>query len=184
MGSYHHFSQGGRGSLPQLLAEERVLCSPSLPPLEKGEASASVREQIEANLPVYAECGGLMFLGRSLICQGHSYEMVGALSLDTTMQKERQAHGYSVLEATNALPWFEPGSILTGHEFHHSKVIHLDSDTAFSFAQKRGQGIDGKHDGVCYKGVIALYTHVNALASPHWAEQMVKQAVTYQKSKQ
>ncbi len=143
----------------------------------------SVREQIEADLPVYAECGGLMYLGRSLGYEGSTYEMVGALEVDTAMQEQRQAHGYSVLKATGTQghqTWFEPGTVLKGHEYHHSKVLDVDPLLTLGFMNKRGYGIDGKHDGICYKGVVAVYTHVNAIASPAWAQALIEQARSYQ----
>lgn len=141
---------------------------------------ASLLAQIENDLPVYAECGGLMYLGRTLVYQGQEHQMVGALPLDTEMQEKRQAHGYSVVEATETSPFFEPKTSLRGHEFHHSKAINLDSDISLTLTNVRGHGLLQAQDGISYKGVLALYTHVNAYASPAWAEQLVKKARSFQ----
>lgn len=155
------------GGFPEVFARELEA---------NGSFCASVKNLIEADLPVYAECGGLMYLGRSLEFEGAVTNMVGALPFDTVMQESRQAHGYSVLEATDG-----SGLGLTGHEFHHSKVVNLDPALKLLFANTRGTGIRDKQDGLCYKNVLATYTHVNAYASPQWAEQFVKQARLHQK---
>jgi cobyrinic acid a,c-diamide synthase len=148
-----------------------------------GDFLASIREHAERGLPIYAECAGLMLLSRTLTCQTGIYRMAGILQMDTVMQRQRQAHGYSVMVATDEHPWFAPGTVMKGHEFHHSKVIATDSNLRYVFKNERGKGIDGTRDGICYKGVIATYTHVNALASPLWAKELVKQAHRFLKTR-
>jgi cobyrinic acid a,c-diamide synthase len=137
---------------------------------------ASVRSQAEAGLPIYAECGGLMYLARSLAYNGAAWPMTGVLPLDTTMEAKRQAHGYTILVAAGHNPWFTAGERLLGHEFHHSRIINKDPAAGAVFHNQRGCGVDGAADGVRYKNVIAAYTHVNALASPAWAPALVAQA--------
>lgn len=159
------------GGFPEEFAEQ----------LEANEGfRASVKQHIEANLPVYAEGGGLMYLGNTLSYRDKSYQMVGALNLDTVMQEQRLAHGYSLLEANGEHGWFERGTVLKGHEFHHSQVTNLSPTAPFAFCKTRGTGrgagVDGTHDGLCYRNLIASYTHVNAIASPVWARQLVQQA--------
>jgi cobyrinic acid a,c-diamide synthase len=141
---------------------------------------ASIREQANAGLPVYAECGGLMYLGRALTYQGTRYEMTGALPFETVMDKTRQAHGYAILTATEDNPWFAKGEQLVGHEFHHSRVISADPALKLGFAMERGHGIDGHGDGFTAHAVLATYLHVNALASPLWATRLVEQAQRHQ----
>jgi len=137
---------------------------------------ASLREQIEAGLPVFAEGGALMYLGRNLHYSGHSYEMVGVLAVDTAMQEQRQAHGYMVLEATGALSWLEENTLWKGHAFHHFKVVNADPALLKAFSVIRGSGIEGKSDGLCYKETIATTMHIHALASPLWAEKLIERA--------
>ncbi len=71
---------------------------------------------------------------------------------------------------------------MKGHEFHYSRVIHSDLDSnSLVFAMKRGTGIlDGK-DGVCYKNVLATYTHVHAIGTPEWAEGLIRKALAHQR---
>lgn len=142
----------------------------------------SLKSAIEAGLPVYAECGGLMYLGRSLDIEGSIYPMVEALPMDFQLGKKPQGHGYTELQVVETNPFYPVGITLKGHEFHYSRVIHSDLDSySLVFDMKRGTGIvDGK-DGVCYKNVLATYTHVHAIGTPEWAEGLIRKALAYQR---
>jgi cobyrinic acid a,c-diamide synthase len=141
----------------------------------------SLRAAIEEGLPVYAECGGLMYLGRSLYVGGNTYPMVQALPMDFQLEKKPQGHGYTELEVAEANPFYPIGITLKGHEFHYSRVINSDLDpNSLVFAMKRGTGILDEKDGVCYKNVLATYTHLHATGSPEWAEGLVRSALAYQ----
>ena len=111
-----------------------------------------MRKEIEKGLPVYAECGGLMYLGETLVVAGNAYPMVGALPILFTLQKKPQGHGYTILEADQTNPYYPVGATIRGHEFHYSKaVIKEDQDLDFVFKISRGRGVDGKRDGVRWK---------------------------------
>ncbi len=141
----------------------------------------SLQSAIEKGLPVYAECGGLMYLGRNLRVGGNTYPMVQALPMDFQLQKKPQGHGYTRLEVVEANPFYPIGITLKGHEFHYSRVIHSDLDPdSLIFAMKRGTGILDEKDGVCYKNTLATYTHLHATGSPEWAEGLVRRALAYQ----
>jgi cobyrinic acid a,c-diamide synthase len=148
---------------------------------ENSQFRQSLRLAIEAGLPVYAECGGLMYLGRSLHQEGKVYPMVQALPMEFQLQRKPQGHGYTRLEVVAPNPFYPVGLTLKGHEFHYSRVIHSNLDhTSFVFAMKRGTGILDEKDGVCYKRVLATYTHLHATGSPEWAEGLVRSALAYQ----
>lgn len=151
------------------------------------EANVSLREEIrqagEDGLPIYAECGGLMYLGRSISTSSQTYDMVGLLPLDTQMEGKPQGHGYTIMEAANEQPWFSEKTIIKGHEFHNSRVVNLASNMKFGFIVKRGHGVDGQHDGICYKNVFAAYNHIHALGCPEWAEGMIKLAANHRQLK-
>lgn len=131
-----------------------------------------IRNAIENGLPVYAECGGLMYLARSITYNSRRGEMVGALPCDVEMTGKPQGHGYSTLVVDGANPFFPIGVQIRGHEFHNSRVINLDN-VSFAYSISRGCGIDGRRDGIVYKNVLASYTHLHALATPKWAEAIV-----------
>ena len=140
---------------------------------------------INKGLPVYAECGGLMYLGKSLILDNKIYPMVGALPLVFSLEKKPQAHGYTIVEVQRDNPFFKTGASFKGHEFHYSKVTDIKEDGIFmAFNMKRGKGIKDGLDGICYKNVLATYTHLHALGSPEWAEGMIKCALNFRRTLQ
>jgi cobyrinic acid a,c-diamide synthase len=140
----------------------------------------SLREAIEGGLPVYAECGGLIYLGESLTIKGRNYPMVGALPVAFRMEKRPQGHGYTLLEVEKENPFFPVGSILKGHEFHYSRILWLrEGEAHLAYRVKRGVGIDGTRDGLCRKNVLATYSHLHALGTEVWADALVDKAMLY-----
>jgi cobyrinic acid a,c-diamide synthase len=136
---------------------------------------ASLKQRIEEGLPVYAECGGLMYLGEALVVEGNEFPMVGALPLSLILEKKPQGHGYTVLQVTDTNPFYEVGESLKGHEFHYSKaVLHPSEDTRTVFKVQRGEGLDGQRDGLARKNVLATYTHIHAGGYPGWAKRILK----------
>lgn len=143
----------------------------------------SLRGAAEKGLPIYAECGGFIYLGRSLSVEGHKYTMASVLPVDFVLEKKPQAHGYTIVEITEENPFFEPGAVLQGHEFHYSRVADHGGLSGLVFTMRRGRGIDGKKDGLVYKNTMATYTHLHALGTPQWAESLVRRAREYSRVK-
>ena len=140
---------------------------------------ASLKERIEEGLPVYAECGGLMVLGKALVVDGKEFPMVGALPLSLILEKKPQGHGYTILEVKERNLFYSIGEKLKGHEFHYSKaVLHPSDDTRAVFKVLRGEGIDGQKDGLCRKNMLATYTHIHAGGNPEWARRFLRVAVS------
>ena len=161
--------------------------------LDRLEANAGLRAEIlgaiEGGLPVYAECGGLMYLARSISWQGKSARMVGAIAGDVVMHEKPVGRGYVVLEPTAEHPWRAPAQTvptLRAHEFHYSSVENLPAATRYAYAMKRGHGVDGTHDGIVYKNLLASYTHLRATAGCDWPAKFVRhvRAVGQQKSRE
>jgi len=139
-----------------------------------------LRQRIEQGLPVYAECGGTVYLGRKLIYDGTEYPMVGALPAVFAFQKKPRGHGYTALETVAENPFFAVGHSLRGHEFHYTYMqSSTSSDLRFAFKVLRGHGFDGGHDGLCHRNVLASYTHVHALGTEIWARSLVEAAVRF-----
>ncbi len=140
----------------------------------------SIKKKAEEGLPVYAECGGLIFLGESLDFEGIEYPLVGVFPAKFGLKKKPQAHGYTVLEATRDNPFYRRDTVIKGHEFRYSFIAEWHGDSGeLIFEVKRGVGfIDGR-DGLVFANVLALYTHVHAVGTPLWAEGLVKQAVKF-----
>jgi cobyrinic acid a,c-diamide synthase len=144
----------------------------------------SLRRAVEDGLPVYAECGGLMYLGESLTAGGQNFPMVGALPVAFQMEKRPQGHGYTLLQVEEANPFFPAGQVLRGHEFHYSRLLWLrESEAHLVFGVRRGAGIDGKREGLCRKNVLATYSHIHALGTPEWSQALVEMARRYRLSR-
>ena len=144
----------------------------------------SVKAAAEAGLPIYAECGGLIYLGRGLSVGDKRYLMTGVLPVDFVLEKRPQAHGYTILKSGDSSLFLDKGTGIRGHEFHYSRISHIDGSLPMAYDMQRGFGIDGKSDGIIYKNVVASYTHIHALATPEWAPAMVKKAREYQRNRQ
>jgi cobyrinic acid a,c-diamide synthase len=134
----------------------------------------AIRAAIEGGLPVYAECGGLMYLSRSITWQGTRREMVGCIPADTVMHSRPQGRGYVRLERTPAHPWAGAAAEICAHEFHYSALENLPAEHAYAFRVKRGAGIDGVHDGFVYRNLLACYTHQRTTWSNRWCEDFLR----------
>ncbi|MBP1762594.1 MAG: hydrogenobyrinic acid a,c-diamide synthase/cobyrinate a,c-diamide synthase [Firmicutes bacterium] len=144
---------------------------------------ASIRSEIENGLPVYAECGGLMYLCRNLIYNGQNYEMCGVLPCDTRMSSVPRGHGYTKMMTHDSNYLFAQGSEIRGHEFHHSQICNVDeNEINFIFKVERGYGLDGQRDGIAVNNVIASYNHLYAPSHPEWAANFMIQARQYGKN--
>jgi len=140
-----------------------------------------LKAMAEDGLPIYAECGGLMYLGEELVLEKKSYPMVGVLPLTFDFYTRPQGHGYTVVTVENENPFYEVGAEIRGHEFHYSRVLHWNGDEKdLVFRMQRGVGITKDKDGICYKNVLATYTHIHALGTPHWSRALVRNAIAYQ----
>ena len=138
---------------------------------------ASVRAAAEAGMPIYAECGGLMYLARSIRWDGRGCAMAGVLEADVVVHRRPQGRGYVLLEETGAAPW-SPGAGSAGriaaHEFHHSSLENWrPSDFRFAWRVVRGHGVDGRNDGLLHRNVLAGYSHLRSVSGSGWAAAFV-----------
>jgi len=141
---------------------------------------ASLRRSIERGLPVYAECGGAVFLGEMLLVDQKQYPMAAVLPLVFAFKAKPQGHGYAVLETVEENPFFPVGDSLRGHEFHYTCVQSFTAENpTFAFRVLRGYGFDGRRDGLCHGSVLASYTHVHALGTESWAPSVVRAAARF-----
>jgi len=152
-------------------------------------ANAGFRESlhaaVEAGLPVYAECGGLMYLGKELIVEGKAFPMAGVFPFCFHIEGTPQGHGYTILEADTPNPYFPTGEILHGHEFHYSHIPDFEEGSfTCAFQVRRGHGIHGRRDGLCHKNVLATYSHLHAAGAKGWAGALSGQAVSYQRRRE
>lgn len=135
-----------------------------------------IQDAIESGLPAYAECGGLMYLARSLSWQGKTCKMAGVIPGDVVMRGKPVGRGYVRVRSTGACRWpgEEAGRELLAHEFHYSSLENVPSGLKYAFEVERGYGIDGKQDGIVHKNLLACYTHFRSLHGYNWAKRFVE----------
>lgn len=141
------------GGFPEMFGEE----------LEKNQSMRdSIREAHENNTPIYAECGGLMYLGESLQNQDNQeFKMVGILKGKSKMTKSLKRFGYcyGVAKEDNILS--KKDEIIKGHEFHHS-VFESDENCAYIMKKEKNNKIIDEWDGGYSKGnTLATYLHTH-----------------------
>ncbi len=143
----------------------------------------SLFEAVECGLPVYAECGGLMYLARELTVDDTTYPMVGVFDVGTVLERTPQGHGYMTVEVVAPNPFFPVGSVFRGHEFHYS-YIQSEKVSASSYAFKviRGHGINGAYDGIFRNNALGTYLHLHALGAQEWAGHILKRAAQYHRT--
>jgi cobyrinic acid a,c-diamide synthase len=122
----------------------------------------SIKTAVEQGMPIYGECGGLMYLTKSIA--GYRdfkkpFKMVGVIDANTIMTG-RLTLNYTQADMTSNL--FGNIQNIRGHEFHYSKIENIPQDSNYIYNMKRGSGIDGgKHDGVLIYNSIASYMHLH-----------------------
>jgi cobyrinic acid a,c-diamide synthase len=144
------------GGFPEVLAEQLSANTPLL---------RDVRQQVAAGLHVWAECGGLLWLARSL--DGHP--LAGVLAADAVMT-DRLTLGYRTATCRVATPLGAVGTVLRGHEFHYSTVT-----PAGDALQVRGL-LGGGVGGFATRSLLASYVHVHLAGQPKLAEEFVRGA--------
>lgn len=163
------------GGFPEMLAAE-LAANTSL--------RGAIRRAIEAGLPTYAECGGLMYLARSITAlDGSAHPMVGAIAADVRMHRRPIGRGYIALAPTDDTPWpaadtdaicgTDGASPLRGHEFHYSALENIAPGTRYAYRVLRGHGIDGQHDGLIVHRLLASYAHLRSLGGTGWPARFV-----------
>ncbi len=136
---------------------------------------AAVKNSAEAGMPIYAECGGLIYLGRSIVIGEEEYPLADVFPVRFGMSEKPQAHGYSIFTVENENPFYPVGLEIKGHEFRYSTVLDWQgSEDQLVLKMKRGKGFLNGRDGLTKKNVFALYTHVHADGTKEWAEGFVR----------
>lgn len=140
---------------------------------------ADIRALIEAGLPAYAECGGLMYLSRSIVWGAESHAMVGVIPGDAVMGGKPQGRGHVRLEETGAGPWpmvdglGGEGFSIKAHEFHYAGIRGLPDNLQYAYKLLRGDGIDGRRDGIVMHNLLAGFSHQRHTAANPWARRFV-----------
>ncbi len=143
--------------------------------------NTALRKQIDAGLPVYAECGGLIYLSNAILVGGERYPMAGVFPMIFEIASSPQGHGYTIFSVDDDNPYYSRGAVVRGHEFRYARIINTDDLAALAtvFVMRRGTGIINKRDGAVYRNTIATFCHTHALSeNVNWPEKLVELAVT------
>jgi cobyrinic acid a,c-diamide synthase len=136
--------------------------------LEGGAARTQIKHASEDGMPIYGECGGLIYLSEGIISDGSGKsrsKMVGALPATTIMTTKLQALGYVEADVVQQNPVVRLGSVIRGHEFHYSR-IECGDDARFAYRLRRGKGIKEGCDGLVEHGTMGSYLHTHFYTYP------------------
>ena len=138
----------------------------------------SIRKAVDEGMPIYAECGGLMYLTRSI--SGYKGEnkrrkMAGIIEADTLMTG-RLTLNYTEAECNGSI---FGKTHLRGHEFHYSSIENIAGDSRFAYSMKKGRGVTGNQDGfIINDNSLAAYMHLH-FANRKLPERMVISCVRF-----
>jgi cobyrinic acid a,c-diamide synthase len=125
--------------------------------------------------PIYAECGGLMYLSRAIRTRDeHVHPMVGLLPVDTIMKDRLAALGYVEVETQLSTILGPPGLRFRGHQFRYSELGPADGPVEAPYTVRRRRGGDATREGFVTNNVVASYVHAHWASNPRVAEGLVK----------
>ena len=142
------------GGFPEMHAAELAANQPM---------RAAVAAAASQGMPIYAECGGLMYLGESMRdLEGCRYEMAGVIPASSRIDKPRLSLGYRTATALADGPLLKQGETVHGHEFHWSELEEAAiSPPAYAVAEKQG-----RTEGYHRQNVLASYIHLHLGSRP------------------
>ncbi|MDP3396838.1 MAG: cobyrinate a,c-diamide synthase [Methanoregula sp.] len=146
-----------------------------LPALESSQCKEELKKAADSGMPVYGECGGLMYLTES-ITSDKTYRMCGILPASAEMTNRIQALGYVKGESIGNRSFLPANLPINGHEFHYSG-IEPQHDARYALCLSRGKGIVGGKDGLISQNVLGCYTHT--YFTPAFAHAMIECAVKF-----
>jgi cobyrinic acid a,c-diamide synthase len=159
------------GGFPEILGES----------LEKNQTmKKKIKQLSEENIPIYAECGGLMYLTKSIDYGKKTSKMVGIFDAETKMTKKMKLN-YTQGNIISKNIISDKKHALQGHEFHYSKLESVSSDSKFAYELKIGEGIKNQLDGMIQDNTLASYGHLY-FDSSDYAKIFVKNCIKSSRS--
>lgn len=163
------------GGYPELFAESLAA---------NGPMKQAVRDAVEADMPVYAECGGFIYLTRGVEESRDPslfYEFAGIFPVGTRMLMRRKALGYREVELRSASIIGLKGGVARGHEFHYSEMGEMPPEVERLYRVRKGQNDLGV-EGYRYKSCLASYIHLHFGSNPSVAEAFVESCRKYREA--
>ncbi len=137
----------------------------------------NIAEFANSNKPIYAECGGLMYLGNKLISRGKEFSMVGLLDINTKMLDRFKTLGYVQVDLLGDSLWGTKDTVIRGHEFHYSEITEpLGNNSGLQkvYSVKRRCGSESSIEGFQKQNILASYTHLHFASQPQTVKNFVK----------
>ncbi|MFB5609629.1 MAG: cobyrinic acid a,c-diamide synthase, partial [Nitrosarchaeum sp.] len=154
------------GGFPEVLGDS----------LEKNHSMRkSIKKLSEENIPIYAECGGLMYLTKSIDYGNKKFKMIGLFDAETNMTKQMKLN-YTKGKIISKNTITDKLHNLRGHEFHYSELDSVSSDSKFAYELDIGQGIKNHKDGMIQYNTLASYGHLY-FDSSNYAKIFVKNCI-------
>ena len=134
-----------------------------------------IKNFVENNGPVYAECGGLMYLAKSIKYKNKTYKMTGIIPGTVKMNEKPIGRGYVKLKVKKNHLWgMKENVLLNAHEFHHASLIYEKNyKYKHIYNMKRGYGINGNDDGFVYKNLLANFAHLRHTKKSPWIKYFI-----------
>ncbi len=149
------------GGFPEMYVEELA---------KNTSIMSSITEAASRGVPIYGECGGLMYLGRSLRdFEGRQHRMIGVLPIDSRLDNTRLTLGYRTIRALADGPLLKQGDEVRGHEFHRSKLDREPNEEAAYLILEQN-----RHEGFQFGNILASYIHVHFAAQPELAQRFIQ----------
>jgi cobyrinic acid a,c-diamide synthase len=147
-------------------------------------ANASMRHHIQdhsrAGMPIYAECGGFMYLGRELQDQeGRRFPMAGCFPFHTRMLPRLKALGYREVRLTRPTILGESGAVMRGHEFHYSEMLPGPPATEAVYRVAGRDGAQVTTEGHLLRRTLGSYIHLHFGSAPQAAAALVASCRAY-----
>ncbi len=141
------------------------------------EMRKSIKNLAKKNIPIYAECGGLMYLTKSIKDNNKKFPMVGLIDAETEMTKKMTLN-YTQGIVRNVCVISPRSNKFRGHEFHFSGVNSLPSDSKFAYSLDIGKGIENGKDGLILYNTLASYGHLY-FDSSNYASQFITNCLKF-----
>jgi cobyrinic acid a,c-diamide synthase len=144
-----------------------------------GPLKDEIRAAVEAGMPVYAECGGFIYLTQGVTVGGVLHPFVGVFPVETQMLPKRKALGYREVALLDDCLAGSKGALLRGHEFHYSEMAEMPTYVERVYQVSR-KGVILGAEGYRQRNCLASYIHLHFGSCPDFAGSFVMQCSNYQ----
>lgn len=134
----------------------------------------AIRRFADSGRPIYAECGGLMYLAERMEdLQGTEHPMLGLLPTTVRMKPKRLTLGYAEVEVTRDTPLAPAGTVIRGHEFHASRIEEVPPSVPRAYRVRLRRGEPPRAEGYLVGNALMSYVHLHFGSNPAVAEHLV-----------